>query len=198
MGQSSYSPPGGGSGGTNFWEVLAGVLMPITIGITSILTKFGNFSMNVTSSLAQFIYNDGSGNTNFTGITASGLGWSGQDAAGNIGSIGGTSTNLSLEATTSAGAQGGATVTATQIELKVDTSAANSKKGSLVLTSNTAYLEAKNGGIGFVPNLGVNGGAIAISTNMALVAPGVMPAVTVGTINVVDTSGTFIGVINLT
>ena len=65
MGQTQYSPPpSSGGGGTNFWQLVAGVLSPRAgIGIDEVFIQFGTTKLQIYDELILLISDDGAGNT---------------------------------------------------------------------------------------------------------------------------------------
>jgi len=65
MGQTVYMGPSGGSGGTNYWQFVGGVLSPnpaTTVGLTTILAQIGQFSLEITNAMVAIGWQDGAGN----------------------------------------------------------------------------------------------------------------------------------------
>lgn len=200
MGQSSFNIGGyGGGGGSSNWWTNGGAgttIFPIAI-VTAIDTTLGFFRWAVnTLGLNGLLYDDGAGNQTFFAVIAGAAGMNSEDAAGNQSNITALANNPNMQCLDTAGNVANVALTPASVNNNVTDPAGN--ESGIVITAVSASIVANAAGGGGTKLLGVNTTDNGIVTDQVALSPGVMPAVTVGKLDVYDAGGIFLGSINLT
>lgn len=219
MGQTAYSPPAGGGPGSNLWvqngdtslsPIPGSVGVQIPDNINPQFTAVTNFIQANISAAGGFLRwsiglfgfvniaetDDGGGNTAQTKQSFTSFSSIATNSANTISRIIHSAAGVIADIADNAGNKGSINVgTAGILNTVKDTLNNNS---GIIITPVSASIVANAAGGGGTKLLGVNTTNVGIVTDQVSLGLGVMPAATVGTLEVFDGAGVSLGKINLT